>query len=149
MKRFTQTLVENERERKKKKRKRYVNTLQPRLILCRGKKSGRTVRISDDKGLSKPQEKPFPTAEVIELRRLADEYKVIGWEQRCHHSILSFVDIHSSSFDTKLYIPFPPFLSVFHLSSVSRWAFVVHSVPFTVRFCVIVNIFNFARVAIV
>ncbi|PBC33414.1 hypothetical protein APICC_03974 [Apis cerana cerana] len=44
-------------------------------ITFRGKKSGRTVRISDDKGLSKPQEKPFPTAEVIELRRLADEYK--------------------------------------------------------------------------
>ncbi|XP_061931939.1 proteoglycan 4 isoform X16 [Apis cerana] len=48
-------------------------------ITFRGKKSGRTVRISDDKGLSKPQEKPFPTAEVIELRRLADEYKHRDW----------------------------------------------------------------------
>ncbi|XP_012348181.1 proteoglycan 4 isoform X7 [Apis florea] len=48
-------------------------------IAFRGKKSGRTVRISDDKGLSKPQEKPFPTAEVIELRRLADEYKHRDW----------------------------------------------------------------------
>ncbi|XP_006570814.1 proteoglycan 4 isoform X13 [Apis mellifera] len=49
-------------------------------ITFRGKKSGRTVRISDDKGLrEKPQEKPFPTAEVIELRRLADEYKHRDW----------------------------------------------------------------------
>ncbi|XP_026673822.1 flocculation protein FLO11 isoform X6 [Ceratina calcarata] len=45
----------------------------------RGKKSGRTVRILDDKGLSKPQKKPFPTTEVIELRRLADEYKHRDW----------------------------------------------------------------------
>lgn len=36
------------------------------------------MRISDDKGpVGKLQAKPFPTAEVIELRRLADEYKVI------------------------------------------------------------------------
>ncbi|XP_076230403.1 uncharacterized protein LOC116430001 isoform X16 [Nomia melanderi] len=49
-------------------------------IAFRGKKSGRTVRIADDKaGPGKPQEKPFPTAEVIELRRLADEYKHRDW----------------------------------------------------------------------
>ncbi|XP_076177924.1 uncharacterized protein LOC143152095 isoform X11 [Ptiloglossa arizonensis] len=48
-------------------------------IAFRGKKSGRTVRIMDDKGPSKQQEKPFPTAEVIELRRLADEYKHRDW----------------------------------------------------------------------
>nr|XP_033341217.1 nucleolar protein dao-5 isoform X11 [Megalopta genalis] len=48
-------------------------------IAFRGKKSGRTVRIADDKGTSKPQEKPFPTSEVIELRRLADEYKHRDW----------------------------------------------------------------------
>ncbi|XP_033178440.1 uncharacterized protein LOC117241132 isoform X16 [Bombus vosnesenskii] len=48
-------------------------------IAFRGKKSGRTVRISDDKGLSKPQKKPFPTSDVIELRRLADEYKHRDW----------------------------------------------------------------------
>nr|XP_034172794.1 fibrous sheath CABYR-binding protein isoform X11 [Osmia lignaria] len=48
-------------------------------ITFRGKKSGRTVRISDDKVLGKQQEKPFPTSEVIELRRLADEYKHRDW----------------------------------------------------------------------
>ncbi|XP_054005333.1 uncharacterized protein LOC128890673 isoform X8 [Hylaeus anthracinus] len=48
-------------------------------IAFRGKKSGRTVRILDDKGPSKQQEKPFPTSEVIELRRLADEYKHRDW----------------------------------------------------------------------
>ncbi|XP_076280338.1 uncharacterized protein LOC143209056 isoform X2 [Lasioglossum baleicum] len=48
-------------------------------ITFRGKKSGRTVRIVDDRGTSKPQEKPFPTSEVIELRRLADEYKHRDW----------------------------------------------------------------------
>ncbi|CAK9805835.1 hypothetical protein ANTQUA_LOCUS4583 [Anthophora quadrimaculata] len=48
-------------------------------VAFRGKKSGRTVRIMDDKGLSKPKEKPFPTSEVIELRRLADEYKHRDW----------------------------------------------------------------------
>ncbi|XP_068975383.1 uncharacterized protein [Bombus flavifrons] len=48
-------------------------------IAFRGKKSGRTVRISDDKGPSKPQKKPFPTSDVIELRRLADEYKHRDW----------------------------------------------------------------------
>ncbi|XP_076244598.1 uncharacterized protein LOC143185460 isoform X2 [Calliopsis andreniformis] len=48
-------------------------------VAFRGKKSGRTVRILDDKGLSKQQETPFPTAEVIELRRLADEYKHRDW----------------------------------------------------------------------
>ncbi|XP_017799074.1 PREDICTED: flocculation protein FLO11 [Habropoda laboriosa] len=48
-------------------------------VTFRGKKSGRTVRIMDDKGLSKPKEKPFPTSEVIELRRLADEYKHRDW----------------------------------------------------------------------
>ncbi|XP_029051959.2 bromodomain-containing protein 4 isoform X2 [Osmia bicornis bicornis] len=48
-------------------------------ITFRGKKSGRTVRILDDKVLGKQQEKPFPTSEVIELRRLADEYKHRDW----------------------------------------------------------------------
>ncbi|XP_076668830.1 uncharacterized protein LOC143369153 isoform X3 [Andrena cerasifolii] len=48
-------------------------------VAFRGKKSGRTVRISDDKGLGKHQEAPFPTSEVIELRRLADEYKHRDW----------------------------------------------------------------------
>ncbi|XP_032683894.1 uncharacterized protein LOC116850071 isoform X10 [Odontomachus brunneus] len=49
-------------------------------ISFRGKRSGRTVRISDDrKGPAKSQAKPFPTAEVIELRRLADEYKHRDW----------------------------------------------------------------------
>ncbi|XP_043495776.1 uncharacterized protein LOC122519981 isoform X2 [Polistes fuscatus] len=51
-------------------------------IAFRGRKSGgKTVRISgsDDKAASKSQEKPFPTAEVIELRRLADEYKHRDW----------------------------------------------------------------------
>ncbi|KZC12800.1 hypothetical protein WN55_04317 [Dufourea novaeangliae] len=48
-------------------------------IAFRGKKSGRTVRIVDDKGTAKPQEKPFPTTDVIELRRLADEYKHRDW----------------------------------------------------------------------
>ncbi|XP_014480987.1 PREDICTED: uncharacterized protein LOC106747705 isoform X2 [Dinoponera quadriceps] len=48
-------------------------------IAFRGKRSGRTVRISDDKRPGKSQAKPFPTAEVIELRRLADEYKHRDW----------------------------------------------------------------------
>ncbi|XP_025152675.1 mucin-5AC isoform X4 [Harpegnathos saltator] len=48
-------------------------------ITFRGKRSDRTVRISDDKGPGKSQAKPFPTAEVIELRRLADEYKHRDW----------------------------------------------------------------------
>ncbi|KAG7199773.1 hypothetical protein KM043_000437 [Ampulex compressa] len=47
----------------------------------RGKRSGRTVRIADgdDRGLGKSQEKPFPTTEALELRRLADEYKHRDW----------------------------------------------------------------------
>ncbi|XP_076635800.1 uncharacterized protein LOC143348927 isoform X14 [Colletes latitarsis] len=49
-------------------------------IAFRGKKSGKTVMIVDDKGPSKQQEKStFPTADVIELRRLADEYKHRDW----------------------------------------------------------------------
>lgn len=35
------------------------------------------MKISDNKVPSKSVAKPFPTAEMIELRRLADEYKVI------------------------------------------------------------------------
>ncbi|XP_011637491.1 uncharacterized protein LOC105427440 isoform X5 [Pogonomyrmex barbatus] len=46
-------------------------------VAFRGKKSGRTVRISDNKVPS--EARPFPTAEVIELRRLADEYKHRDW----------------------------------------------------------------------
>lgn len=101
-------------ERKKKRKKRYANApIQPRLILCRGKKSGRTVRISDDKGLSKPQEKPFPTAEVIELRRLADEYKVIpGAKMPLFHSIF-FRGYLFFEFRIRNDIPFPPFLVSF------------------------------------
>ncbi|XP_076751857.1 uncharacterized protein LOC143423987 isoform X12 [Xylocopa sonorina] len=45
----------------------------------KAKKSGRTVRISDDKGPGKPLRNPFLTSEVIELRRLADEYKHRDW----------------------------------------------------------------------
>ncbi|XP_070528328.1 uncharacterized protein [Cardiocondyla obscurior] len=45
----------------------------------RSKKSDKTVRISDNKISGKSEAKPFPTAEVIELRRLADEYKHRDW----------------------------------------------------------------------
>lgn len=41
--------------------------------------AGRSVRISSnkvDEYSNKRKDKPFPTTEVIELRRLADEYKV-------------------------------------------------------------------------
>ncbi|XP_018358271.1 PREDICTED: serine/arginine repetitive matrix protein 1 isoform X1 [Trachymyrmex cornetzi] len=48
-------------------------------VAFRGKKSGRTVRISDNKVPEKSKARPFPTAEVIELRRLADEYKHRDW----------------------------------------------------------------------
>ncbi|XP_018304415.1 flocculation protein FLO11 isoform X8 [Mycetomoellerius zeteki] len=48
-------------------------------VAFRGKKSGRTVRISDNKVPEKSKSRPFPTAEVIELRRLADEYKHRDW----------------------------------------------------------------------
>ncbi|XP_018354372.1 PREDICTED: splicing factor, arginine/serine-rich 19 isoform X5 [Trachymyrmex septentrionalis] len=48
-------------------------------VAFRGKKSGRTVRISDNKVTEKSKARPFPTAEVIELRRLADEYKHRDW----------------------------------------------------------------------
>ncbi|XP_011879118.1 PREDICTED: serine/arginine repetitive matrix protein 1 isoform X3 [Vollenhovia emeryi] len=48
-------------------------------VAFRGKRSGRTVRILDNKVPSKSQVRPFPTAEVIELRRLADEYKHRDW----------------------------------------------------------------------
>ncbi|XP_012060891.1 PREDICTED: nuclear receptor corepressor 1 [Atta cephalotes] len=48
-------------------------------VAFRGKKSGRTVRISDNKMPEKSKARPFPTAEVIELRRLADEYKHRDW----------------------------------------------------------------------
>ncbi|XP_077275641.1 uncharacterized protein LOC143904675 isoform X15 [Temnothorax americanus] len=48
-------------------------------VAFRGKKSGRTVRISDNKVRGKSETRPFPTAEVIELRRLADEYKHRDW----------------------------------------------------------------------
>ncbi|XP_024880391.1 serine/arginine repetitive matrix protein 1 isoform X6 [Temnothorax curvispinosus] len=48
-------------------------------VAFRGKRSGRTVRISDNKVRGKSETRPFPTAEVIELRRLADEYKHRDW----------------------------------------------------------------------
>ncbi|XP_025995091.1 uncharacterized protein LOC105200057 isoform X11 [Solenopsis invicta] len=48
-------------------------------VVFRGKRSGRTVKISDNKVPSKSVAKPFPTAEMIELRRLADEYKHRDW----------------------------------------------------------------------
>ncbi|XP_026826737.1 mediator of DNA damage checkpoint protein 1 isoform X8 [Ooceraea biroi] len=50
-------------------------------ITFRSKKYDKTVRISDraGKGPGKSQVKPFPTAEMIELRRLADEYKHRDW----------------------------------------------------------------------
>jgi len=48
-----------------------------KLIIYRSKRSDKTVRISDDKRPGKSRARPFPTAEVVELRRLADEYKVI------------------------------------------------------------------------
>ncbi|XP_028048256.2 flocculation protein FLO11 isoform X12 [Monomorium pharaonis] len=48
-------------------------------IAFRGKRSGKTVRISDNKMLGQSEAKPFPTKEVIELRRLADEYKHRDW----------------------------------------------------------------------
>lgn len=35
------------------------------------------MRIMDNKMPDKSKARPFPTADVIELRRLADEYKVI------------------------------------------------------------------------
>lgn len=54
---------------------RVTRLLHTRLIIIyRGKRPGRTVRITDNKAT---EMRPFPTAEVIELRRLADEYKVI------------------------------------------------------------------------
>lgn len=71
------------------------------LIIYRGRKSGgKTVRISgsDDKAASKSQEKPFPTAEVIELRRLADEYKVIRVNR-----------LKGKIFILHLFVPLPPF----------------------------------------
>ncbi|XP_072752975.1 uncharacterized protein [Anoplolepis gracilipes] len=48
-------------------------------ITFRNKKSNKIVRISDNKMPGKSQAKPFPMAEVIELRRLADEYKHRDW----------------------------------------------------------------------
>ncbi|XP_071567527.1 uncharacterized protein [Temnothorax nylanderi] len=48
-------------------------------VAFRGKKSGKTVRISDNKVRGKSETRPFPTSEVIELRRLADEYKHRDW----------------------------------------------------------------------
>ncbi|XP_011701108.1 PREDICTED: flocculation protein FLO11 [Wasmannia auropunctata] len=48
-------------------------------VAFRGKRSGRTVRILDNKVPGKAKARPFPTAEVIELRRLADEYKHRDW----------------------------------------------------------------------
>lgn len=59
------------------RRDRFTWSLHATLIICRGKRSGKTVRIVDNKVAGKSQARPFPTAEVIELRRLADEYKVI------------------------------------------------------------------------
>ncbi|XP_015594427.1 uncharacterized protein LOC107267351 isoform X21 [Cephus cinctus] len=51
-------------------------------VAFRGKRSvSKTVRIADkdDSRATKPQKKAFPTAEVAELRRLADEYKHRDW----------------------------------------------------------------------
>ncbi|XP_029159564.1 uncharacterized protein LOC114931603 isoform X6 [Nylanderia fulva] len=48
-------------------------------ITFRNKKSNKVVRIKDNKVPGKSQAKPFPMAEVIELRRLADEYKHRDW----------------------------------------------------------------------
>ncbi|XP_020292438.1 uncharacterized protein LOC109859022 [Pseudomyrmex gracilis] len=48
-------------------------------VTFRDKRSDKTVRISDNKAPGKSQARPFPTAEVIELRRLADEYKHRDW----------------------------------------------------------------------
>ncbi|XP_025271070.1 mucin-5AC isoform X4 [Camponotus floridanus] len=48
-------------------------------ITFRNKKSNKIVRVSDNKKSGKSQPKPFPMAEVIELRRLADEYKHRDW----------------------------------------------------------------------
>lgn len=57
---------------------------QIRLVIYRKRKSaGKGVRIVDDRVTKKSDKAPstvknaFPTSDIVELRRLADEYKVI------------------------------------------------------------------------
>lgn len=54
------------------------------------------MRISDNKVSSKSEARPFPTAEVIELRRLADEYKVIREGRDSFRSSFQNQDSYSS-----------------------------------------------------
>lgn len=73
-----------------------IRSLHTKLIIYRGKKSGRTVRISENKVPGKSEARPFPTAEVIELRRLADEYKVIRERRDSFRSSFRNRDSYSS-----------------------------------------------------